>query len=106
MRNAPGIHEEHSNHAAGRAAAGGDSRIAGLRAELHAAAGPVGIAANRTVTTLAELRERADWFRRAMEVYACQPLGYWYAELATRFDRMADEIEASADAYGIVGGAA
>lgn len=105
MRVTPGINEP-LNLSASRPATRGDSRVSGLRAQLHAAAGPDGIAAHRTLNALAELRERADWFRIALELYAGQPLGYWYAELATRFDQMADEIEANAEANGILDGVA
>lgn len=77
-----------------------------LRAELHRAADPDRIAERRTTTALSDLRDRADWFRDAMEVYAGQPLGYWYCELATRFDRLANQIERRAEAEGIVGGVA
>lgn len=77
-----------------------------LRGELHTAAGADGVAANRTYQTLAELRERADWFRATMEVYLAQPLGHWYATLAARYDAMANEIEAEAKRCGIIGGEA
>ena len=105
MRTTPGNHEALQNSDAGRAAAGGHC-LRNLRAELHAAAGPDGIAAHRTADTLATLRERADWFRVALELYAGTGLGYWYAELATRHDQLADEIAASAEQQGIFGGAA
>ena len=74
-----------------------------LRRELHTAVGADGVAARRTLDTLAELRERADWFRETMQAFACQPLGNWYAELAVRHDAMADEIAAAAEAHGIIG---
>lgn len=87
----------------------GDARRNGcnaLRRELHAAAGPDRIAASRTRDSIEQLRARADFFRVALELYAGQPLGYWYAELATRHDRLADDLAELADVEGIFGGAA
>lgn len=80
--------------------------FAGLAAELHRAADPRRVAELRTVNTIAELRERADWFRATLEAFQGQGLGAWYAELATRHDRLADEIAEQAHADGIIGGAA
>lgn len=97
-----GTHEERHPD---RADAHG-SRVRDLRASLHDAAGPDRIAASRTRDSIEQLRARADFFRVALELYAGQPLGYWYAELATRLEQAASEIEADATANGIIGGGA
>jgi len=77
-----------------------------LRGELHAAAGPDRIAAGRTRDTIEQLRTRADYFRLALELYAGQPLGDWYATLSARHEALAVEIEAEAERVGIIGGEA
>lgn len=73
-----------------------------LRRALHDTAGPDRITASRTADTVSQLRTRADFFRDAMEVYAGTGLGAWYAELATRLNRLAGEIEADAKAEGVL----
>ncbi len=77
-----------------------------LRAGLHDAADPARIAEHRTLSTIAELRERADWFRDTLEAFKGMGLGYWYGELAQRHDELADEIASTATANGIIGGGA
>ncbi len=73
-----------------------------LRRDLHTAAGRNRITASRTMDTVSQLRTRADYFKGAMEVYAGTDLGYWYAELATRLNQLATEIEADAKANGVL----
>ncbi len=75
-----------------------------LRRDLHDAAGPERIATSRTRDTVSQLRCRADFLRDALALHAGTGLGDWYAQLATRLDRTAREIERDAQFAGIIRG--